>query len=625
MRQLSSQWKIARWQLLSALAHAPLLLAVYCLAFWLRFDGHIDASRWDQIFSTATVVLVIKLSVFGWLRVLASWRRSGTFHDLVALMKASLISSLLVVAADYFLYSASQIPRSVVAFDWALTILIIGGIQSLIRLLSERSSFNFWLGNQTRVFIVGTSDAGEQLLRAIRRNPKLTYRVVGFIAQHDALIGASLAGVPILGTLDEACTLAIRHNVDELLITTGDLPGTLIRQLDDACRDVGVNIKLLPSYEQLLRGNVNVQPRTVSIEDLLRREPVELTTDELFRWLSDRVVLVTGSAGSIGSEIARQLLAFAPQKLVLVDQSETGQFYLDRELREMACGVDVEILIADIGDVQRMQAIMQRHRPDVVFHAAAYKHVPLMEDNPGEAIKNITMTTRVLADLADQFNIDSFVMISTDKAVNPTSIMGSCKRVAELYIQSLAAQSRCRFVTVRFGNVLDSAGSVVPIFREQIARGGPITVTHPEMRRYFMTIPEASQLVIQAGAMGRGGEIFVLDMGPPVKIVDLAADIIRLSGFEVGHDIEIKFVGLRPGEKLYEELNADGEEHLNTGHPKILVANSVRRDLQEVTDLIAQLEQISNDSNTVIKQTLQQLAPEYRPTAIEEVPVARAA
>jgi FlaA1/EpsC-like NDP-sugar epimerase len=301
------------------------------------------------------------------------------------------------------------------------------------------------------------------------------------------------------------------------------------------------------------------------------------------------------------------LLQFKPQRLVLGDRSENGQFFLERELRNLPSTTEINVCMADINDRVRMKSLLRDYRPDIIFHAAAYKHVPMMESNVGEAVKNITIATRRLADLADEAGVTTFVMISTDKAVNPTSIMGACKRVAELYVQALSQDSDCRFVTVRFGNVLDSAGSVVPIFREQIARGGPVTVTHPDMRRFFMTIPEASQLVIQAGAMGRGGEIFVLDMGDPVRIVDLATDLINLSGFRVGEDIEVRFTGVRPGEKLYEELNVDGEIHLPTSHAKIVIAKGDCHPFNDIVSLIDRLESAADSQPQTIKMFLKSL------------------
>jgi FlaA1/EpsC-like NDP-sugar epimerase len=373
-----------------------------------------------------------------------------------------------------------------------------------------------------------------------------------------------------------------------------------------------VRVTVLPSYEQLLTGRVAVQPRPVSIEDLLRREAVQLDLQNISHFIDNRVIMVTGSAGSIGTEICRQLLNFSPRKLVLIDRSENGQFYLGQELIPKSAHCTVEICVADITDRRRMRTLIARHQPEIIFHAAAYKHVPLMENNPGEAVKNIVLATSELADLADEFRVDSFVMISSDKAVRPSSIMGACKRTAELYLQAVATNSSCRFITVRFGNVLDSAGSVVPIFREQISRGGPVTVTDPAMQRFFMTIPEASQLVIQAAAIGQANEIFVLDMGEPVQIVDLAADMIRLSGLRLGEDIEIEFTGIRPGEKLFEELYSHGEQHLQTQHPKIMVAAQEAIDVDTVVATVERLAAIAEEPFSTIAAELGKLIPEFQ-------------
>jgi FlaA1/EpsC-like NDP-sugar epimerase len=475
------------------------------------------------------------------------------------------------------------------------------------------------------VFIVGANDSGEALLRAIRRNPKLPYWVAGFIAEHETALQTQISGVPVLGVLEQTCPLAKQYEVAEVLIAAGELSGQQVRRLVDEGRQSGVSVKVLPSYEQLLRGNLHLRPREVSIEDLLGRDPIQLHLAELHRWIDDRVLLVTGSAGSIGSELCRQLLAFSPQRLVLVDRSENGQFFLERELRELAPEAEIEVCMGDVTDERRMENLFEQYRPEIVFHAAAYKHVPLMESNPGEGIKNIALATRTLADLADRSGVSSFVMISTDKAVNPTSVMGACKRVAELYVQALSRTSACQFVTVRFGNVLDSAGSVVPIFRQQIAAGGPVTVTHPDMVRFFMTIPEASQLVIQAGAMGRGGEIFVLDMGEPVKIVDLAADMIRLSGLKLGVDIDIEFVGTRPGEKLYEELHCDGERHQPTTHPKITIAHSIPLQLEHVRQAVRRLERLADASPAEAVDELHRLVRGPHHTEPAELTYRRAA
>lgn len=392
------------------------------------------------------------------------------------------------------------------------------------------------------------------------------------------------------------------------------LPGERMRQLLDAARARSLDVRIVPSYSQLIDGRMVIQPRAISIDDLLRRDPVHLDLEDVRKWIDHRVLLVTGSAGSIGSEICRQLLRFTPKRLILLDRAETPLFFLNREVRELNPQVEVEMCVADVLDITRMRQIFTKYQPEIIFHAAAYKHVPLMEDHPGEAVKNIVLATQRLADVAMEHGTGSFVMISTDKAVNPSSVMGTCKRVAELYVQSLHGKSACQFVTVRFGNVLDSAGSVVPIFREQIARGGPVTVTHPHIERYFMTIPEAARLVIQAGTVGRGGQILALDMGEPMHIVDLAEEMIRLSGFQPGRDIEITFVGLRPGEKLFEQLHNVGERGVPTSHPKISVAEHCPHDPDAILNAISELEDLVDAPGAVLAM-LHAIVPEFRQTA----------
>jgi FlaA1/EpsC-like NDP-sugar epimerase len=596
----------------------PLFTLVYFTSYWLRFEGDLDGPELRLFWSTVAWVACLKVFAFTYFRVYQSWGRYVTFHDLTLLLKAATASSFAILLMDFLLYPGLSTPRSVFLMDWGLTIVTIGGIRSLTRLLEERESSGWFAQGQTPALIVGANDSGEALLRAIRRNPRLAYRVVGFIAEDRKAVDTHIGGVPVIGQLADTCELAREHGVSDVFITAGELAGQQVRQLVDLTREAQINVRVLPSYEQLLSGTVDLRPREVSIEDLLRRKPVRLNMAELHRWIDDRVLLVTGSAGSIGSEICRQLLQFSPRRLVLVDRSENGQFFLERELKRLAPDLDIRVCMGDVTDANRMRVLFQTHRPDVVFHAAAYKHVPLMESHPGEAVKNIVLATKHLADQAEACGVSSFVMISTDKAVNPTSVMGACKRVAELYVQAKAAESSCQFVTVRFGNVLDSAGSVVPLFRQQIAAGGPVTVTHPEMVRYFMTIPEASQLVIQAGAMGRGGEIFVLDMGEPVKIVDLARDMIRLSGLELGKDIDLQFVGQRPGEKLFEELNCEGERHRPTSHAKIMVAESERSDLTMLQGVLEQLHQIANSPGATIVASLAGIVPQYAASSMSQ-------
>jgi FlaA1/EpsC-like NDP-sugar epimerase len=602
----------------------PVLAGIHGTAYWLRF-AEFTATRWQQLTWTLLLALAVKTAVFIRYRVYRSWSRYVTFYDLVNLVRATTVSSLVLLGCNYLFLTRLAIPRSVFLMDWGATIVVVGGLRCLRRWMQEAGRWFGQASDGTPVLIVGVNDYGETLLRSIRRHRTLNYAVVAFVAEDRQATAACVGGVPVAGTLDDLRRLVPKYGVEEVLVAATDLTRAQMRQVVQAAHDCRVEVKVLPSYEQLLEGRVDLRPQAISIADLLRREPVQLDMQKVSQWLTDRNLVVTGAAGSIGSEIARQLLAFRPRRLVLVDRWENGLFYLQNELERLAPDCDLRFCVADVADRTRVKSLFRQHQPDIVFHAAAYKHVPLMESNCGEAVKNIALATQQLADLADECDVKSFVMVSTDKAVNPTSVMGACKRVAELYVQSLASRSDCRFVTVRFGNVLDSAGSVVPLFRQQIANGGPVTVTHPDMKRYFMMIPEASQLVIQAGAMGQGGEIFVLDMGEPVRIVDLAQDMIRLSGLRVGEDIEIQFTGVRPGEKLFEELHIDDETHLPTDHANIRVAASRPGPPQQVGRALARLRLCADHANDQVVRCLREIVPHFRPPRATGAPQRRAA
>jgi FlaA1/EpsC-like NDP-sugar epimerase len=510
------------------------------------------------------------------------------------------------------LQDARRSIEGVLMLDMFTTIMLLSGVRMAVRLYHEEF-FSEHRGTARRFLIVGAGNAGEALLREMMRRKDSQYEVVGFVDDDPVKQGMEIHGIPVLGTVDNLPQICNKQNIDEIAIAIPTATRNQLRRVVQVCQGTKIRFSTVPSLTDIAEGKLQVsQMRDVEINDLLGREVVNLDMEKIRHFLNDKVILVTGAGGSIGSEMCRQVCAFKPRQLLLVEQAENPLFFIERELQKSFPRAPLESIIADITDKYRVEQILSRYRPHVVIHAAAHKHVPLMEQNPGEAIKNNINGTRTVANAADAFGAECFVMISTDKAVNPTSIMGSSKRVAEMYIQDLNKTSKTHFVTVRFGNVLGSNGSVIPIFKQQIAAGGPVTITHPEMRRYFMTIPEASQLVLQAAAMGQGGEIFVLDMGDPVKIVDLAMELITLSGFRPGEDIEIEFTGLRPGEKLFEELSIEGEDMAATQHPKIAVWKNLPKDRQTVRAGIEKLLEVAGTQDRLqIIRVLKELVPNF--------------
>ena len=598
--------RITLFALLSAVA--------FLVAYALRFDGSVPAERWAHMIAACGCAVGVKLFSYCWHRLDLESNRYIGFYDLLTLVKATTYGTIALTFVDFFLLPYGAIPRSVILLDWGTTLLAICVMRSAPRALRDLRA-KLAETSAKRVLIVGADDEGEALLRSLSSAKNHRCIAVGFLDPDPSRVGARIGGVQVLASHHELPGVVASLSADEVLVT-GSLPGRVVREVLSFAQSIDTPVRVLPTYEQLLRGSVSVQPRDVVIEDLRRRAPVKLDDQAIASWLTGKTVMVTGSAGSIGSEICRQLLKHNPAKLVALDRSETGQFFLERELQSIAPG-KTEVVLADTTSETRLHVVFEEHKPDVVFHAAAYKHVPLMEQHPGEAIKNIVLATRNVADAAETHGAESFVMVSTDKAVNPTSVMGACKQIAERYVQAKSVGSPCRFITVRFGNVLDSAGSVVPIFREQIARGGPVTVTDPGINRYFMMIPEAAQLVVQSGVMGAGGEIFVLDMGEPVRILDLARDMIRLSGLREGTDIEIEFSGLRPGEKMYEELYGQSEHHSPTQHEKIMAADSTPQPLVAVLNELSRLEECADEPSEQILSELADIAPRQASPAQE--------
>ncbi|UCG55624.1 MAG: polysaccharide biosynthesis protein [Phycisphaerales bacterium] len=602
------------------LAFATSLMLSFLVANGMQFS-------WDwlqgQYPALLFFVLIIKLPVFALLKQYRGWWRYVGISDLLGILRASLLSTMIIIFLWFAVLWYAPVRRSVpigitlvsqgvFVADLFGTILLLAGLRMVVRLYFEE--FRTVEGGRLKRFlIIGAGDAGEALLREIDRMQVAQYEVVGFIDDDTFKQGTNIHGIPVLGTVEELPTICAGRNIEEIAIAMPSATRQQLRRVVQVCEGTKIRFRTVPALTDIASGKFRVsQIRDVDINDLLGRAAVELDLDLIEAFAKDKTILVTGAGGSIGSEMCRQVCNFGPKRLLLIEQAENPLFYIERELHSQFPEVSIKALVCNITDRIRVEKVFEEYRPEVVIHAAAHKHVPLMELNPGEAIRNNVVGTQNIADAADNYGATNFVMISTDKAVNPTSIMGSSKRVAEIYIQDLARTSSTHFVTVRFGNVLASDGSVVPIFKKQIAEGGPVTVTHPEMKRYFMTIPEASQLVLQAATMGKGGEIFVLDMGEPVKIVDLARELITLSGFRPGEDIEMIFTGPRPGEKLFEELRIEGEDMQRTRHPKIGIWMNIPMDRDKLRAGIAELVEIAKtQDHAAIVQKIKHLVPEY--------------
>jgi FlaA1/EpsC-like NDP-sugar epimerase len=566
--------------------------------------------------------IIVKLIIFGFFKQYRGWWRYVGISDLIGIVQASLASTLIIfglwVGGLYIdtlrrnMPDIFNISQAVFVVDMFCTVLLLAGLRMAIRLYYEEFR-TVEAGRLKRFLIVGAGNTGESLLREIHRMTLAEYDVIGFIDDDPAKQGIRIHDIPVLGTVEHLPEICKENNIEEVAIAMPSATVPQRRRVIQVCQGTKVRFLTVPSMTDIASGRFRVsQIRNVSINDLLGREAVQLDTEAVEQFIKNKTILVTGAGGSIGSEMCRQICYYKPKLLLLVEQAENPLFYIERELHERWPAIPLAACICDITDRSRVEGIFEKYRPEIIIHAAAHKHVPLMELNPGEAIKNNVVGSCTVADAADKFSSTNFVMISTDKAVNPTSVMGSSKRIAEMYIQDLNRTSKTHFVTVRFGNVLGSEGSVVPIFKKQIAYGGPVTVTHPEMKRYFMTIPEASQLVLQAASMGKGGEIFLLDMGDPVKIVDLARELITLSGFRPGEDIEIAFTGLRPGEKLFEELSIKGEDMQQTHHPKIGIWKNIPKDRDTLRRQIDQLVEIARTGDHAdIISKIKEIVPEY--------------
>ncbi|MES1260433.1 MAG: nucleoside-diphosphate sugar epimerase/dehydratase [Acidobacteriota bacterium] len=589
------------------------ILCAALLAFLLRFDFSIPAA-YVRIFLVASAVwLPVKLLSFKILELDKRWARYVSLSDLVRLAFSNALGSFVSLLA--LLAFHSGVPKSVYAIDFLLCIVLTAGVRVAVRLAGESARWKPYGGEQKKTLIYGAGSAGAMLLRDLRRNPAATYEISGFIDDDPRKAGLVLDGVRVLGNGEQLRELADQHGAALVLIAISTASGPQMKKILQSCTAAGILYKTIPGLSELVDGETDLagRIRDVAVEDLLGRAPVSLEQDRISAKLRGRSILVTGAAGSIGSEICRQIARFRPAAIIGFDMAESPVFHLQREIVRSFPDIAFHAEIGSIQNAVRLAELMKEYRPSAVFHAAAYKHVPLMERHLFEAIENNVFGTLNVVEAARAHGVADFVMISSDKAVRPANIMGATKRVAEILVRAMQPKDG-NYVSVRFGNVLGSNGSVVPIFKEQIARGGPVTVTHPDMRRFFMTIPEACQLVLQASTMGKGGEVFVLDMGEPVRIVDLAHNLILLSGLRPEVDIKIEYSGVRPGEKLYEELNGAEEDLLKTHHEKISVFAGVTKPRHEVEVHLKEFRRhcASRDAERLMGE-LRMLVTEYMP------------
>lgn len=601
-------------------------------AFLLRFNFQIPQESLGFVFRSLVFVVSANALAFYFLDLYRGmWRYTST-KDLSNIIKATTASSIVIFLAIYFSHGFVNFARSALIIDWILVVFFTAGYRVGMRLyfgiikgdeLARNPIRNLLFRNGSKkkgaknLIIVGAGDCGEKIYREIRDNAGLKYRVVGFLDNDPQKYGRQIHGIPILGSPDNIEMITKEMKAEEILIAIPSATSDQMRSIVSKCKESGIAYKTVPGIGELIDGRVTVQViRDVQYRDLIGREVVRLEEDRIGEYLENARVLVTGAGGSIGSELCRQICRFKPEVLVLFERAESPLYDIELELKRKYPYIRIVPVLGDIRDRRQLSRAFETNRPQVVFHAAAYKHVPLIEMHPWKGIRNNIVGTRNLVEIVNEFEVARFVFVSTDKAVRPTNVMGTTKRVAELVVQGQNSCniSKTRFMIVRFGNVVGSIGSVIPLFKKQIAEGGPVTVTHPEMTRYFMTIPEASQLILQAGSMGDGSEIFLLDMGTPVKIIDMARDLIRFSGFEPERDIAIEFIGLRPGEKLYEELITEGEGIVPTNHEKIMVLTGQTCDQDDLNKQIDQLRTLAYEQDGEgIKKLLKEIVPEYTP------------
>ncbi|PKR81645.1 polysaccharide biosynthesis protein [Brumimicrobium salinarum] len=594
-------------------------LAALVLAYFVRFDFYTDSElikqEWGFIKEVLPFIVILKFAVFYFFKIHKGLIRHTSLEDVkrifFALLTFSLILAFTSFIRKFYFDERYVLPTSVLVVEFLASLLFLIGFRFSIKVLY----YEFHkpkTEDRKNVIIYGSGVSGLITKRTIEKDPSIGVKIIGFVDDNKKLKGSRLEGAKIYHSSKLKC-LIDKHEINELIVAIQNPINKNVNQIIETCLEKNVEIKKVPSFKRWIDGEFQLnQIRKINIDDLLGRDPISLKVEAVKSELKDQIILITGAAGSIGSGIVRQVVNYSPKKVILLDQWESGLYDLRIDLISKELNQNVEVVIGDVRDKARMEKLFKTYTPTIVFHAAAYKHVPLMEANPSESIKTNVLGTKTIVDLSDKYKVVKMVMISTDKAVNPTNVMGASKRIAEIYAQAINEKSTTQYVTTRFGNVLGSNGSVIPLFKRQIDEGGPVTVTNEHVTRYFMTIPEACQLVLEAGAMGKGGEIYVFDMGKPIKIVDLAKKMIRLSGLELEKDIEIKITGLRPGEKLYEELLADTENTLPTHHPKIMkgsVTASSSTKLKLIEELILLFDQ---QDNQAIVKLMKQIVPEFK-------------
>jgi FlaA1/EpsC-like NDP-sugar epimerase len=588
------------------------------LAYFVRFDFYTDSesitNEWGFLKDVLPYIIVLKLAVFYFYKIHKGLIRHTSLEDVKRIFFALLTFTVILFCAGlvrkFFFGGRFILPTSVLIVEFLASLSFLIGFRFTIKVIY----YEFHkpkVEDRKNILIYGSGVSGLITKRTIEKDPSISAKIVGFLDDNKKLEGNRLEGTPIFHSSD-LIKLIDKHGINELIVAIQKPNKNKITEVVETCLEKDIAIKRVPNFQKWINGEFSLnQIRKINIDDLLGRDPINLEVEAVKKQLKDKVILITGAAGSIGSGIVRQVINYEPAQLILLDQWESGLYDLHIDLIAHDLDENVEVVIGDVRDYNRMKNLFESLKPSIVFHAAAYKHVPLMENNPSESIKTNVLGTKNIVDLADEYKVEKMVMISTDKAVNPTNVMGASKRIAEIYAQTKNETSSTQYVTTRFGNVLGSNGSVIPLFKRQIEQGGPITVTDESVTRFFMTIPEACQLVLEAGVMGEGGEIFVFDMGKPVKIIDLAKKMIRLSGLELGKDIEIKITGLRPGEKLYEELLANKENTLTTHHPQILIGKvcpSIPEVFKEIDLLIALFD--SQDNFSIVKQ-MKHIVPEF--------------